>query len=171
MPDYYTTLFDTAPFGTTANTENLLFKVARGADSTHTESFTNMRGAGQLPATEKFVVRRISAVVDYNITQADVPKWFLASFLDFRVLDRTVFFAPLALLADASGYGGSDTTTAGANGNRVGLLGDGYAFPDPAFYLTLLGGESWYVRVVQGTALAAGSSNIKIVLHGVLTIP
>jgi hypothetical protein len=161
-------MFDTAAFSTVAGAEFLLFQVTQGADATHTEGFTNTRGSGAFPGEEQFVIEKLSVYPDYAVPKADVALWFRNSFLEVKVNDKSLFKTPLSVLVDASAYGGSDTTTAGANGNAVGLLGDGYELKRP---ITVPGQTRWVIRVIQGTAVTAGSSFIKILLHGTLSIP
>ena len=169
MAVLYYPIWDTAVFGAAANTEFLLFQVAQQGDATHTESFTNSRGAGVFPASESYLIKKVSVVVDFNILQANAQTWYVGAFLEIRVSDVIRFKAPLQLLMDASAFGGASSTTAGANQNTVGLLGDGFELP-PDRFINVPGGAPWKVRVFQVTA-AAASSNIKVVLQGDLTIP
>lgn len=172
MPvSYFTTLYDSAALGTTANTEFTLFKVARGADSTHVEAFTNMRGAGALPAKETFVVWGYGITLDSVILEADINGWFAGGFVDVRINDQTRFYSPIQPLVDHIGFGGSDNQTAGATTNHVGLLGFGFMYPDPSLRLTIPPAENFYVRLFQKTAISSSTLTVKVILYGVLTIP
>lgn len=166
MPDYSFVLYDTAPFGASAGTEHVLFQVSQGSDSTHTEAYTNSRGAGQLPTEEKMLVERIHVIVDHNTAIADVPKIFNASFLEIRVSDKTIFKAPLAMLSSFNAYGGHYSQAAAADEAVIGLIGVGYELKIP---ILIPGGVSFRIRVYQGTAVTA-ASNLKVALEGTLTM-
>lgn len=158
-------LYDTVAFGTVAATETILFQVARGSDATHNEAFTNSRGAGALPSGEDFQLNWLGLAVDYNTVLADIPKLYLASFFELRVNDITVLQLPLVMIASNSGYGGHYTQAAAADEAVIGIMGDGFMLNKP---IHIGGGVSFKPRIVQGTALAAGSSNMKLLLRGVL---
>src|SRR6267142_4480250 len=142
MPKYDYVIFYTWIAGATANDEFQLFQVQQNGDATHTEQFTNMRGPGSFPQDETFVLDRIGIIVDHDIIQADVTKLFMGGFLEIRQVDRTVLKAPLSLFSEANAYGGSDTTTAAANGNVIGLLGSGFQLR-PGMEITLNGGQGF----------------------------
>lgn len=169
MPDYRYVLYDTAAFGTSADTEHVLFQVAQGGDSTHTEDFTNMRGAGALPGEEAFSVDKISVAVDgvHGANEADVAQIWDGAFIEVRVADKTVFKAPARLCAEASAYGGAYTQGTAADATFVGLLGNGYSLDIP---IEIPGGTAFRVRLYQDTALTA-STQVKVCLHGILTRP
>ena len=168
MPTIHYPLFDTAAFGTTGGAEFTLFQVAQGTTATATESFTNMRGTGVLPNPESFTLHKIRIFPDYAVTRTDVSAIWRGSYLQLRVNDQIRLHIPTALCASNAAYSGTDTTTAGANQNAVGLLGDGYELKVP---VEIPGGTVFRVRLVQGAALSAANSFIKVVLDGLLTTP
>lgn len=161
-------LFDTAQFGTTGGAEFTLFQVAQGTTTQATESFTNMRGTGVLPNPESFTVKKIRVFPDYAVPRADVTAIWRGSYMQLRINDQIRLHIPLALAASNTAYSGADTTTAGANQNAVGLIGDGFMLEQP---LDIPGGTVFRVRVVQGAALATANGFIKVVLDGLLTTP
>lgn len=168
MPDYSYALYDTVPMGATANTETVLFQTAQGADSTHTELFTNSRGAGALPANEEFSIEKVSCVLDFNGTIADIQNALINSYLDIVVNNKSVFKAPCALLVDASGFSGHYTQATAADEAVMGLQGGGYALKIP---IKIPKGSPFKVRHFQGTSLSTTGRNLKVVLHGTLTTP
>lgn len=168
MPSLSYVLYDTAQFGTSGNVDHQLFQVPQGGDATHDESFTNARGGGTLPNDESFEVNRIGIVTDYEVVEADLPALYIDSFVEVRVGDRTVLKAPLALFAMRSAYGGHFAQAAAANQSLIGLVGDGFKLDTP---INLPGGQSFKVKVHQGTAVAAADSSIKVCLFGTLTMP
>lgn len=168
MPDYTYVLYDTVPMGATANTETVLFQTAQGADSTHTELYTNSRGAGALPSNEEFSIEKISCVVDVNGVVADQQNAFLNSYLDIVVNNKSVFKAPCALLADRSSFGGAYTQATAAAESLMGLQGNGYELKIP---IKIPKGSPFKVRHFQGTALSTTGQNLKVCLHGTLSTP
>lgn len=167
MPtDLHYILYDTAPFNNVANTEFQLFKVAQGADATHTENYTNMRASGILPNEEKMVLKKIHAIVDGHAAIADIYKWYQASFLELKVNDQTKLKAPLAMFSSRNRFGGLYTQGTPANENIIGLEGDGFSL---LMDILIPGGTSFFCRLFQGTALS-GQMNIKIGLEGIYTL-
>lgn len=164
--DLHYILYDTAAFSTVANTEFQLFKTAQGADATHSEAFTNMRASGILPNEEKMIIQKIHLIPDFNTVTADMHKLFLSTFIEIKVSDKTMLKAPAALFVSQAAYGGFYTQAAAANEYLVGLLGDGF---DLKKEIPLPGGVSFYVRVVQGTALST-TCNLKVALEGIYTL-
>lgn len=162
-------IYDTAVFGTVANFENVLFQVSQGSDATHTENFTNARGAGTFPQEESFLVKHIGVVADFNTaTPEDYQLMWYASFLELRVSDKTLLKAPLHWFAHRNAYQGHYSQAAAADNALIGLMGDGYMLENP---ISIKGGTSFRVRVVQGTALSAVSKNVKVNMRGLLSIP
>lgn len=167
MADYDYILFDTAPFGNVANNEMILFQTPQGSDATHTEAFTNMRGAGSLSQGESFKVNKISVMLDFIGIAVDLQSVWIGNFLELRVSDKTVFKSPLPPLANSSFYSGVNNQTAAANFAEFGPVGDGYELAIP---IVIPGGTLFRVRVFQVTALSAVSRNMKVLLHGTYSI-
>lgn len=167
MADLTYTLYDTAVFGATVNAESILFQVAQGSDATHTEAFTNSRGAAQLPVGEKFLIRKVFAIPNHAIINADIETIWRNSFLQIRVADFNLLWVPLVMCAYRADYGGHFGQAAAADLARIGRVGMGYDLEDHP--IDLPGGTAFRVRVLQGPAVAA-NSNVIIGLHGVLTV-
>jgi len=166
MGDFNWGLFDTAIFDDSGSIIHTLFQVAQGGDTVHTKAYTNMRGAGSLPTDESLLVRKISVIPDANLPPADVQGMFLHSYLEMRISDETVLFAPLRQFADEAGYGGVYTQAAAADEALIGPLGDGYPLELPLLIPT---GATFRVEIYQGTALAGASNWVKCVLGGILS--
>lgn len=160
-------LYDTFPVSATVPNDLQLFKVAQNADNTHTEQYTNMRGAGFLPNNEKFVIDWIGCVIDDAWIQADDFGIFHKSFLLFAVQDQVLLKAPLARFIAHSAYGGFYTQTAAATAALIGLHGSGYLLDKP---ITLPGGVQFYVRLQQNVA-ASGTLQLKVIMSGIYTLP
>lgn len=167
MADYRYDLYDTYVFGAAASSGRL-FQTAMGGDATHIQSFTNMRGAGQLPQSEKFVIDWIGAVVDFVPLIANVGKLALASNIELIIANQSVLLVPLARVIADSAYGGHAFQAVAADLAIIGQLGNGFSLADHP--LLINGGTQFTVVVNQGTAVAA-ASNVKFILSGVLSIP
>lgn len=166
MVDYSYCLYDTGVFGVAASVETSLFQVSQGGDATHTKSFTNSRGAGQMPQNEEFEIDHIGVAVDMNLPTADYIAVWLNSYLEIRVNDETLFIAPLRALAQANAYGGHYTEAAASNEALIGLAGDGYTLKIP---ILIPGGTAFRVNIFQGTALATANTLVKVMLNGTLS--
>lgn len=159
-------LYDTAVFGTTASVENVLFQVAQGATAAATKSFTNSRGAGQLPNNESFECNEIHAMHDANVALADSLNVWILSYLEFRVNDETLLLAPLRMFASKNSFGGHYSEVTPTAEAAIGLVGSGFMLPTP---IIIPGGVSFRVSVFQGTALATANQAVRVVLNGTLT--
>ena len=166
MPDYSYTLYDSLNFGATANAENILFQTVQGGDSTHTETFTNMRGPGQLPTNEAFTVSKVALIVDKVMAKADVINMFMTSIFQLIVANLTILKVPSQMVVAYSAYGGSILEATIADTMSIGLLGNGYSLDLP---VKIKGGTPFQVRVLSGQAVTA-SSLIKAALIGTLTM-
>lgn len=167
MPVYDWTLYDTAVFGATASVDHELFKVSQNGDSTHTQSFTNSRGAGVMPSNEQFDVDTVIVSPDTDFDTDDRGDMWDGSFITIRVNNQDVFTAPLRMCAGYAAYSGHFTQAAAADASRIGLEGMGYRLNKP---ITIKGGMSFSVIVHQQVAITA-SMNVKTMLRGNLTLP
>jgi len=165
--DIHTTLYDTWQPSTVASAEAILFQTPQGGDSTHTESFTNSRGAGVLPSGEKFTIKTVKLILDKMIAEANFDTRLYGGFIELRVKDKTLLKAPAAMFFAHSAYSGITTEATAALIQSVGPLGDGFTLDIP---IIINGGERFQVRCVQGAAFAAAMDH-KVVLEGVLSLP
>lgn len=152
---------------TAAKQDVLLFQVAQGADATHTESFTNMRGAGSLPAQESFTIQKIGVIVPPTIVAADFLAYFMNAFVQIRARDQVVAWVPLPLCLIASSWNGFSNLAAAGGLSAIGNLRDGFDLLD--LPLVISGGEKFAARVVLNTAPTVVATLI-IALIGKLTI-
>lgn len=159
-------LYDTLSTGTAAF-ESLLFQVAQGADTTHTEDFTNMRGAGSLPSSEKFTIKTLGVSIDPAITPADISKLFVGSFLQLRVYDQVLLWVPLVYCIWHAGWQGFSNLTAAAGLYATGSLDYGFMLENP---IELPPGAKFAVRV-KSTQATAASTKVVVGLQGILTLP
>jgi hypothetical protein len=167
MPDRRYALYDTYIFAAAASTGRL-FQTSEGGDAVHVTAFTNSRGAGVLPQSEKFTVDWIGIIEDYIPLIANRVNITIASWFEIIVANVSVLKLPLIMAWAKNGYSGHFTQAVAADLSGLGRLGDGYNMVDHPIVIN--GGEQFAVVVNQGTAVAA-ASNVKFVLNGVLSIP
>ena len=165
--DLHYCLYDTWEPGTTAHAEATLFQVAEGGDSTHTEQYTNMRGAGSLPNAERFLVKRVHLIQDENVTDADFDTYLYGAIVEMRVKDKTMFKVPAQLLFSHSAKAGHFAQATAADAEFIGPVGDGWALEIP---IEIPPGAPFKVRCKQGGAFATTIS-FKLVLEGILSTP
>lgn len=158
--------FDTLSTGTAAF-DTLLFQVAQGGDSTHTEDYTNSKGAGSFPAGQKFTVKKISVAFDPAITPADLSKIAIGSFIQLRVNDQVLFWSPLSYVFGKSGYQGFSNQAAAATLAAAGVISEGFDFETP---VEIAGGVSFAVRI-KTTQATAASTKLVCSMRGVFTMP
>jgi hypothetical protein len=164
MADRKYILFDSIDTGTSVF-DTLLFQVASGADAVHSETYTNMRGAGSLPGAEKFTLNKISVIVPPSLTPNDTAALFKDSILQFRLLNQVLLWIPLIVAVDYSLHNGFFTLATAANNQVYGNLGEGYTVDPP---IDIAGGEKFDVRVKTGNATSF-TYRLVIALVGILT--
>jgi hypothetical protein len=164
MADRKYILFDSIDTGTSVF-DTLLFQVASGADAVHSETYTNMRGAGSLPGAEKFTLNKISVIVPPSLTPNDTTALFKDSILQFRLLNQVLLWIPLIVAVDYSLHNGFFTLATAANNQVYGNLGEGYTVDPP---IDIAGGEKFDVRVKTGNATSF-TYRLVVALVGILT--
>jgi len=164
MADRKYVLFDSIDTGTAAF-DTLLFQVASGADPTHSETYTNMRGAGSLPGAEKFTLNKVSLIVPPTLSPSDTNIIFKDSILQFRLLNQVLLWIPLIVAVDYSFHNGFFTLATAANNQVYGNLGEGYVVDPP---IDISGGEKFDVRVKTTTPTSL-SYRLVVALVGILT--
>jgi len=161
-------LYDTQDFGTSAKAIHTYFQSREGSSSTLTKFLTNMRGDGNLPQQESFVIHMIKVFLDDALVQGDTELWLRDSYIEITVSDKLVFQAPLRLCAAHNAYNGQYSQATAADGAEIGIVGEGYKLTNP---IKIEGGVNFRVVIGQGTALATASTGVKVVLQGLLTLP
>lgn len=167
MPDYNFTLFDTALFTNSVPSPFVLFQVAESGDATHTPYFTNMRGNGQLPNSEKFLIQSIEVYSDTDFVENDREGVWLKSYMRLLYNDVQIFSAPLRLAAGHAAFSGVGNYAAAAANPSFGLMGTGYKLEKP---ILIDGGKQFKVVVAQGTALNSADQWVKVALNGILSL-
>lgn len=166
MADLSFILYDTALFSTTDEVDHVLFQVSEGADSTHVKAFTNARGAGVLPSSEKFTIKRLEVAPNENLSEADAAVWWVDGYVSVEVQNQEVFRAPLTAVVGGGKYSGHFTQATAANRNLTSFSDEGFTFEIP---VEIPGGVPFKVILHQGTALAGTNQAIVCMLHGTLT--
>ena len=162
------TIYDTALFGTTANTDHDLFTIAQGGASNKGKTITNMRGNSQFPVGEAFTIHKIGVTIDDVLTDDDIQGLFLGSTLELIYNNTTVFLVPTAQLSYRNAVQGIKTEASASAFDFFGLMGDGHEFKAP---LTIQGGKNFRGILHQGLAVDNASMDIKVMLIGMLDSP
>jgi len=166
MAILHTTLFDTWPIPVAAAPPALLFQVVRGGDAVHIATFTNMRGAGQLPSTEEFEIHKIYIIPDRQATVLDPVALLHQSLVELRIKERTVFSCPARYLCAGPAWQGMTVAVAF---EAAELINEPFILDLP---LTIPGGVSFVVECTPSAALfPAAIFNIVVVLEGYLNTP
>jgi hypothetical protein len=166
MPTYDYMLYDTALFGTTANTDHVLFQEGQGTSASKGRTITNMRGGASLPTNENFVIHKIGVHIDDIMSEDDIAGLFFGSLLTLEYINQKVLEAPLYIFSDHNMFGGVQSQASASDFVSFGQEGMGYTFKSPR---VLTGGESFKVTITQGLALDSASLDVKCVLYGELT--
>lgn len=164
MPDLSYIFFDSVATGAAA-IDALLFQVARGADATHTEDFTNMVSSGAFPSGQKFVIEHIGVMVEPALTPADADALFHASILQVLINSQVDFWCPLASVVDMSAWSGFNNLAAAAGLQVTGSLGKGFDLKIP---ISVDGGVGFGVRI-KTTVATVASSKLICALTGTYT--
>lgn len=159
-------IYDTWQPSTVANAQQVLFQSPSGADATHTPIFTNMRGAGSFPQTEKMVVDKISIFLDKTIAVADIAKWLFGGNFEFVLANISVLQLPLQALVAHDAWSGALVEGTPADAPTIGLLGMGWTLDK---VLEIEGATPFKAILTQGLALSA-QTNVKVALEGIYTI-
>lgn len=159
-------IYDTWTPGITANAESILFQIITGGDSTHNEQYTNMRGSGALPQSEKMTINKIKVQLDLILPKADLLLVYFNALLEIRVGDFSYIKLPVLQCIDHSAWGGTEVQASAADSIVVGPHGQGFTLDKPIF---IDGAIPFKVRMVQGAALSA-ASRFKVILEGDYTL-
>lgn len=159
-------LYDTWTPSTTANQQTPLFQVIKGGDSTHNLQFTNMRGAGALPQTEKMLVKKIRVQPDVIIPKADLLLIYYNALLEIKVADFSYLNLPVLQCIDHAAWSGAALQASIADQMTVGPIGEGFELQYP---IPLGGAVPFTVLLTQGAALS-GASRLKVILEGDYTM-
>ena len=169
MARYDYPLYDTALFGTTANTTHTLFQNGQGSSSTKGSNITNMRGGGQLPDKERFYIKGVGVHVDdIGLSDDDIQGLFMGSILTIEYDNLKVFQVPTYICSDKNRVGGVKTEATASAFDYFGQEGDAYQFSNEIF---IEGGKNITVTITQPLAMDTASMDIKVVLYGDLDTP
>jgi len=165
MADVPFGLYDSVVYANSTNQTHTLFQVAQGADATHTRQFTNMRGSGSIPQSEKLVIKSIHAVLWGTVPKADLSDIWEGCTLELIISDENIFRYPLKFFSSLNSYSGAIQEATATDLTFLGLQGSGMML-NPNIILN--GGDSFRVDVFQQNAVAV-AENMWIVLDGILT--
>lgn len=161
-------IYDTALFGTTANTTHQLFTVAQGGSSTKGQTITNMRGNSQFPQQEKFTIKRVGITIDDVLSDDDIQGLFYGSIFTVIYNNTNVLQVPSAMCSYRNSVSGVKTEATASAFDFFGLEGDGYMLDKP---LEVQGGKQFRAELIQALAVDSANLDIKVILFGDLDAP
>ena len=150
-------LFDSALSTTSANTTLVLFDTTAAAAG---DKETNMETGGQLPASQRFLIKGIGVIYNDLVTSDDENSISEGGFLKLLINDRKRLHVPLQLV----GSGGS-IVPAGATQDEDHMFQQILWLES---YIHLDGGQGFRVEVVTGDTVPTTSTRITVVLMGEL---
>lgn len=160
-------IYDTALFGTTASAEHVLFQNGQGSATNKGVGITNMRGNGQFPSSESFILNGFKVHVDDSLTADDIRDLFHGSILTFRYDNQTITQIPLYMASDKNAFSGVNNQGTAADFVALGQEGMGFMFALP---INMEGGTGFDVTILQGKAVDNADMDIKVVMDGILTV-
>lgn len=169
MAEFTYPLYDTARFGTTANTTHTLFQNGQGSNSGNDKTLTNMRGSGQLPDRESFTLRKIGIHIDdVGLSDDDIHGLFMSSVLTVYYNNVKILQIPAYMASDKNRVSGIKTESTASPFDYFGQDGDGFVLDIPRI---IEGGKSFSVELFQALAMDSSNLSIKVVLYGDLSAP
>jgi hypothetical protein len=154
------TLYDLTASGTTPSATLTFFNHNRGTDGL---AVTNMELAGQLPATQRFLIKKMQLLVDVEAAAGDSADVLDAAVAELYINNKLMYSIPAAVLA--TGVTPSQTTTA-----TVGPAVNMYEFEfDKAIVLN--GGVPFKVSMLIGKTAVSASTDLTYMLRGRLVRP
>ena len=152
-----TTLYDTELSTTAANTSLTLFdntEQGSGLDD------TNMQIASQLPSTQRFLVKAISAHFNDVLAATDAENLLDRASFELRINNWRMFSAPLREIMSEK-----TVIPSGVTQDEQYFIGKTYPLEN---YIMIPGGTTFNATIETGETAAGVSTAITVVLHGEL---
>jgi len=152
--------YDMESSTTNASTKLVFFDQTESADSLDE---TNMQTAGQLPQSQRFLVKEIHVLYDPNAAADDVGDVEDGATLELKINNKRVLVGPLAMFKTSQTYYPPGVTT------EVHYpVGQPFKLDR---YIVINGGVPFSVEVVTGNTTPSAAVDIYVVLRGRLVRP
>ena len=152
--------YDLTASGTTASATLTFFDTSESASG---KAVCNMEIAGQLPSTQRFLIKKIEVLIDVNAAAGDSADVLDAAILEMYVQNKRLWGAPA--IYHAPPVHTSITRTAELGGAvRI----ESFEFDK---YVALNGGVPFRVEMLIGKTAVSASTDITILLRGRLVRP
>lgn len=153
-------LYDTEGGYDSANTTLQYFDQAESAVG---PDETNMPIAGQLPATQRFLIKEIHFFINDVIASADAHNIMDRSYLELKINNKRMFIAPLRML-----IGGGTVLPSAVTQDEDQLQGDGFKLDKG---IVINGGDSIIVETDTGETSMGTDAECSVALVGRLVRP
>jgi len=152
--------YDLVASGTTASATKTFFNHSKGADGL---AVTNMEIAGQLPSSQRFLIKSIELLVDVNAASGDAADVLDSAVLELYISGRKMFSAPAAYFLTPIATSQTTTADTGTAHRKVPFELDKY--------IVLNGGTDFRVDVLIGKTAPSASTDLTVLLRGRLVRP
>lgn len=153
-------LYSVEASGTTAEAEIVMFDKTEAADG---KDETNMTKAGELPSTQRFLIKKISFNLDPISTGTDVQKILDRGVFELTINSKRMFIAPLL---DLLGHGA--IIPAGVTQAVDHQVGMPYELEN---YIMIPGGVNFSAIVRVGATAPSASQDMYVSFYGELVRP
>jgi len=155
-------LYHTKASGTNASAELTFFD---DSESNSGLQVTNMEVRGQLPSSQRFTIDKIKVLLDVEAATGDVKDLLDSAVLELNVNNRRMLIAPL--IEFCGGVNLNPETTASTT-DDARTIGPEFELKKP---LQIPGGVPFNVKITIGKTAPSASSDITVMLKGILERP
>jgi hypothetical protein len=148
-------LYDLNASGTTASATLTFFDTTEAASG---KAVSNMETGGQLPSTQRFLVKRIELLVDVNAAAGDSADVLDSAVLEFYIANKRILGAPAALFSVPVATSQTRTAELGGAVNQVQFELDKY--------IALPGGTPFRVEMLIGKTAVSATTDLTVMLKG-----
>jgi len=153
-------LYDVVASGTSASVTKTFFNHNEAEDGL---AVTNMPIPGQLPSTQRFLVKSIQLLIDVNAAAGDSADVLDGAVTEFKINNRRVYCCPSALLAVPVATSQTRTAELGGAVNNVE--------PKLDKAIVIPGGVPFKIEMLLGKTAPSASTDLTYILKGRLVRP
>lgn len=153
-------LYDLNASGTTASATLTFFDTTESASG---KAVSNMEIGGQLPSTQRFLIKKIELLVDVNAAAGDSADVLDAAVLELYIQNKRMLSSPALVFA----------VNQAASITRTAELGGALSYWDPERdkYIVLNGGVPFRVEMLIGKTAVSATTDLTVMLKGRLVRP
>jgi len=148
-------LYDLVASGTTASVDVTFFNHTRSGDGV---AVTNTELAGQLPATQRFLIKNMELLVDVNAAAGDSADVLDAAVLELYINNKLYYSAPGIIFSQTTHRSTTGTAELGGSVNNVRFEFDKA--------IALIGGVPFKAVMRIGKSAVSASTDLTVMLRG-----